>query len=372
MTTSKKKILFVGSSLGSGGAEKILIYLINNLDPGKYDMRLVLLQRTMDYVKELEHPIRIDYFDKTSRLSFIKIILQLRRLLREYRPDAVISLLNFINIVAVLSKLLSGIKTRTIICEHLHLLNYYRSFWGRIKKVLAAFIFGKADDIVVVAADMKAHMEKEFGLPPAKVKVIYNPIPLEKILEKSREEVDHPFFRAKQLQVIITAGRLVRQKRYDRLIRAFAQAKAKEPNLRLLILGRGELEQELKSLAAELRVRDDIDFLGFKENPYAWIAKARAFALSSEREGFPNVLIEAMVCGVPVISTDCLSGPREIIETSHSGLLVPEEDLHQLAEALADIVRDDARRRRFVEAGKRYAANFRVDKVIPQYEALVD
>jgi len=371
MPEARMKLLFVCGSLAGGGAEKILAYLVNHLDPRRYDRRLVILERKLDYLSEIDPAVRLDCLDQTPRLGLFKVAYRLRGLLREYRPAVVISVLNYVNIVTMLAKLFSGVRTRVILCEHLHLHDYFPAGpFGRLKRTLMCRTFDHAEAIVAVSKSIKHNMETEYGLDPRRIHVIYNPIPIDEIVAKSRTAVDHPFFSPGRFKVIISAGRLVRQKRFDRMLRAFAQARAKRRDLRLIILGKGELERELKDLARELGIEQEIDLVGFQERPSAWMAKADMFAMSSEREGFPNVLIEAMACGVPIISTDCLSGPGEIIDPGRNGLLVPEEPPEALAEAFLKLADDDALRAQFSEAGKRFADQFRIEKVLPQYERL--
>jgi glycosyltransferase involved in cell wall biosynthesis len=371
MNQNKKKILFISISLAGGGAEKILVYLINCLDKAKYDRRLFLFERKLDYLKELDSSVPIVCCDRKSRWDFLKIILKLIKTLRRYNPDIVISLFDYSNIVTILAALFSRVKCRLIICEHLYRSESYKqSKFGYLKKIFVRYTYRKADKIVVVSKNIKRFLIRQFGLSHERIQVIYNPIPFSEIVKKSKEKVDHPFITDEKVQVIIAVGRMARQKRFDRLIRAFSMALKTQENLRLLLLGKGELEIELKLLAKKLKVEKYIDFVGFKANPYAWMAKSDVFALSSEREGFPNVLVEAMVCGVSVVSTDCLSGPNEIIDNNKNGFLVPEENEELLGEALLKLVRDVELRRKFSKAGKIFAEKLSVEKTLPKYEEL--
>ncbi len=373
MVGERTKLLFVCGSLVGGGAEKILAYLVNHFARHSYEVRLVILERKLDYLREIDATVRLDCLDKTSRWGMLKALFNLRGILRAYRPRVVIGVLNHVNIVTMLAKMLSGTRPRVILCEHLYLHDYFpANVFGQVKKALMRFTFNHADAIVCVSAGMKANLVGDYGIDPERIQVIYNPIPIAEIVEKSQAEVHHPFFENGKYRVVISVGRLVKQKRFDRLLRAFARAKEERPDLRLLILGKGELEQELKLLARELRLEGEVDFVGFQDKPSAWMAKADMFAMSSEREGFPNVLIEAMACGLPIISTDCLSGPNEIIEQGQSGFLVPEEEPEALTKALLTLAADANLRRKFSAAGRRFAENFQIAKVLPAYEKLFE
>ncbi len=142
-------------------------------------------------------------------------------------------------------------------------------------------------------------------------------------------------------------------------------------NVYLIILGEGILRKELEILASKLNINKCVDFVGFKFNPYAWIAKADIFVLSSDFEGLPNVVIEAMACGTPVISTDCASGPNELITNGKNGILVPTVDENALAEAMGTLLRNENLRKKFSKRARKRAEDFRIEKIIPQYEELL-
>jgi glycosyltransferase involved in cell wall biosynthesis len=372
MTAQEKmKLLFVCGSLAGGGAEKILTYLINYLDKSRYEVRLLLLERQLDYLAEIDPAVKIDCLNKASRWDFFKLIRGVGRALKEYQPRAVISLLNHVNVITMLGKLYSGSPAKAILCEHSYLHNFFPYVrWGWLKKILMKFSLGRADYVVAVSANIKHCLETEFRIRHDRIRVIYNPIPVAAIVEKSRAEVAHPFFQDPRYKVVIAAGRLVGLKRFDRLLRAFARARREFGDLRLIILGKGELDGELRALAHELEIEAVTAFAGFQENPYAWMAKAHLFALTSDREGFPNVLIEAMACGTPVVSVDCMSGPSEIVTDGVNGFLVPENDEAKLASAILRVVREPDLAGRFTAAGKAFATQFTTERILPQYEQL--
>ena len=196
--------------------------------------------------------------------------------------------------------------------------------WYRMADHIVANSEGVADDVVTLA-----------GLERAAVTVIRNPVVTPEIENRAAEPVDHPWLgEAAEVPVILGAGRFGRAKDFETLIRAFALLRATRP-ARLMLLGRGRLEEALRRLARELGVADDIAFPGFVNNPYPYMARARVFALSSRWEGSPNVLAEALAVGTPVVATDCRSGPREILRSGRFGPLVPVGDPGALAEALA-------------------------------------
>lgn len=371
MSVKKKKITFIIPSLASGGAEKVLIHLINHLNNEKYSICLVIFEDILDYKEDLHFSGEIVCLDKKSRWDFFKLIVKLSRTINYYKPEVIISFIHYANIVAILATMFSNRKLRVIISERSHpLISSSEARLGFLRRWLIKFTYKRAYKIVAVSKSIKKVLEKNFSLQADKIITIYNPVPIETIKHKSNQQIDHPFFKSKNLHVIISAGRLNKQKRFDILLKAFPLVKAKYDNICLIILGEGELRGELLTLSSQLKINEWIDFVGFKSNPYAWISKADIFVLSSDREGFPNVLLEAMACGVPIISTDCPSGPNELISDGKNGILVPPSNENALAKAISTLIGDKKLRTKFSQEGRIRAGDFRIDKILPQYEAL--
>ena len=199
-----------------------------------------------------------------------------------------------------------------------------------------------------------------------RVHVVYNPVVTEEMERKSREPVDHPWIGGDGPPVILAVGRLDAQKDFPTLLAAFARLLTRRP-ARLIVLGEGKKRPHLLSLARRLGVAEHVDFPGFADNPYAFMARASLFVLSSRREGLPTVLIEAMACGCPVVSTDCPYGPREILEDGRHGPLAPVGDAEALAAAMARTL--DAPPR--PEALRERASFFNVARAINRYEELL-
>jgi len=366
--TSKKKIMFVITSLVAGGAEHVVVNLINNLDRNKYEIFLVVFEKKLDLKKNLKIPIRIVCLNKKTRWDFLKIILKLMKTIRESKPNIIISFLQYTNIVTMLSVLFQKRDHTVIISER----SYPRRYlvYGRfryLKKWLMNFTYKRADKIVAVSKVIKNVLETYFNIPPEKIKVIYNPIALKEIKFKSKKPVEHPFFKEKNTQVIISVGRLIKLKRYDMLLKSFSLIVKSKKAARLIILGKGILKKELENLALKLGINNFVSFVGYKDNPYAWMSKADVFVLSSDYEGFPNVLIESMACGVVVVSTDCFSGPREIITNGKNGILVMPGDYKKLSKEILDLLNDEKKRKRLSVAAKKRIQNLEVKKIVAQY-----
>jgi len=371
MINSKRKLLFVISSLVGHGAERVVVDLINNLDRNKHDVLLVILEEILDLKKDLNSSVKIVCLEKRSRWEFFKMILKLRGIIRDYEPVVVISHLHYTNIVTGLASMLLKRKFRLILCEHSYPRKYLPKTRLRyIRRWLMTITYRKADRIVTVSKSIKRALEEDYNIQPKSIISIYNPIPLEEIRDKSHKELEHTFFKDKNAQVIISAGRLVELKRFDNLLRAFAIVRTKHNVARLIILGKGDLRNELEVLSSNLNIDKWVDFVGYQSNPFAWISKADIFVLSSDYEGLPMVLLETMACGTPIVSTDCPSGPSEIITEGKDGTLVPPGDEEALARAIFKLLNDEKLRIKFAVEGKKRAEDFRIEKIIPQYEEL--
>ena len=227
-------------------------------------------------------------------------------------------------------------------------------------------VYVRADAAVGVSAGTAADLARLPGMARERVHVVYNPVVTEEMERKSREPVDHPWIGGTGPPVFLAVGRLDAQKDFPTLLAAFARLLTRRP-ARLVVLGEGKRRPHLLSLARRLGVDEHVDFPGFVDNPYAFMARAFLFVLSSRREGLPTVLIEAMACGCPVVSTDCPHGPREILEDGKHGPLVPVGDAEALAAAMARTL--DAPPR--PEALRERASFFNVARAIDRYEELL-
>ena len=179
-------------------------------------------------------------------------------------------------------------------------------------------------------------MQRFTGVSPEKVRTIYNPVVTEDLAVQAQAPLAHPWFdvdASERIPVVLAAGRLTGQKDYPTLLRAFKEVRNQRP-ARLMILGEGQQRSALEALVKDLGIQEDVSLPGFVDNPFAYMARADLFVLSSAWEGLPGVLIQAMACGCPVVSTDCPSGPREILEGGTYGPLVEVGDARGLAEAM--------------------------------------
>lgn len=261
--------------------------------------------------------------------------------LRRARPDAVLAAEPRYNVLAVWGRRLSRLGGRVVISERIQASRHAASEdrWGdQGPSALLRNAYLDADAIVAVSDGVADDLADHAGIPRGRITTIYNPVVGPELQLRACEPLDHPWFAPGAPPVILAAGRLDPQKDFATLIRTFAQVRARRP-ARLLILGAPSLAApahagELAALSDALGVAGDVAMPGFADNPFAFMARAAVFVLSSRYEGLPGVLIQALACGCPVVSTDCPSGPREILDHGRFGRLVPVGDADALASAL--------------------------------------
>jgi glycosyltransferase involved in cell wall biosynthesis len=264
------------------------------------------------------------------------ITFHLANYLRKNRPYALLAILPDSNIIALKAKQFTNISFCLVINEQTMpsidlQFNPRRQFIEQRMRIL----YPKADRIVAVSQGVANDLISLLNLPHEKVTVIYNPVVTPELFEQAKQPVSHPWFEQNRLPVILAVGRLTKAKDYPTLFRAFSLVRQVRP-AKLLILGEGEERANLERLAIELGIQNDVSMPGFVDNPFAFMAKASVFVLSSAWEGFGNVLVEALACGCPVVATDCRSGPREILDNGRYGRLVPVGDHEALAKAILE------------------------------------
>jgi len=285
---------------------------------------------------------------------------------------------SFINVIAKLF----GAKHHAQIVVHSRISFEHRPVYYRIPaQWIYKQIFKRADSIVSICEVMKRDLDTYLELENHPLhRAIYNPHNLQAIQGKAQEEVAGFQF-LKDKKYIISVGRIVKGKRLKDLITAFSRVKQDQKNIELIILGDGDLRADLESYVHDLALDQAIHFLGFQQNPFAFIAKSDLLVLSSEWEGLPNILIEAMACGTAVISADCISGPREIInpdsdlslqltdqiEYGKYGVLYPVGDVGLLAEALQVLLKDKERLELYVRQGLERIKDFDEQKIAKAY-----
>lgn len=328
-----ERLAILMPSLGGGGAQRSMVRLAGGIADRGHAVDVVLGQADGHYLDEIASSVRVvDLRAPRMSMSLPALV----RYLRTERPAAMLAALNYVNIIGLWARRLAGVRTRLVVSERntLSVAVRQRSTWRlRLRPHLIRRFYRGADGIVAVSRGVADDLSRVTGLPRERIDVIPNPVITPALKAMAEADLDHPWMRAGEPPVAIGLGRLVPQKDFGTLIRAFARVREGRP-ARLLILGEGPERASLESLVAELGLGHDVQLPGWVTNPYPYLKRASAFVLSSRWEGLPGVLIEAMYCGPPVVSTDCPSGPREILEGGRHGHLVPVGDVDALAEGI--------------------------------------
>lgn len=324
------------------GLTRVILNLLESMIDSGFQVDLVVPNITeyhQSFEKNLPVGVRSISLDlKPSRTLFVGKIFKLSHYLKQEKPAVLMAHGDYIG-VANLAKLVSRQQSKVLHGIHINISRYFDQFPGigtKLKYLLLKYFYTTSDGLVAVSKGVAEDLSKITEIPLNQIQVIYNPVVTIDLLNKAKQPIDHPWFMTGEPPVILGAGRLMIQKDYPTLIRAFA--KVREHRLcRLVMLGEITPHKvELEALAQALGVAQDVQMLGFAENPYAYMSKAAVFVMSSQFEGFGNVLVEAMATGTPVVSTDCESGPAEILGYGQYGKLAPVGDSDNLAAAIGE------------------------------------
>jgi glycosyltransferase involved in cell wall biosynthesis len=351
--------------LDGGGAERVMINLARGFSEQGLKVDLVLVKAEGPYLYQLPPNVRVVKLE-SSRL--ILSLPALARYLKQEQPPVLISALEDTNMVALWARKLAGVSTKVVVTVHNHLSREAKNATTLKRRLTPQFVkwfYPRADTIVAVSQGVAENLV-DIGLPSQKIKAIYNPIVTPELSEKLQQSIAHPWFLPGQPPVILGVGRLEKQKDFPTLIHAFARVR-QQHQVRLMILGEGSERSHLESLVQELGLTEDVFFGGFVANPYAYMAQATVLVLSSAWEGFGNVLVEAMAAGTPVVSTDCESGPAEILANGQYGKLVAVGDSEGMAKAIAQSLEEAPDSKLLQER----ADKFSLEKALAQYQQLL-
>jgi glycosyltransferase involved in cell wall biosynthesis len=345
--------------LAGGGAERVLLEVAHGLVERDIEVDIVLVRPGGALRHAVPDAARVVDLHVARTLFAGR---RLRRYFVRERPEVVISALTPTNVVNVVVTRLVRPRVRTIVTQHNMTAAHSTTKADRAGLRAARWFFPRADRIVAVSEGVAADLVDRLGMDADNVAVIHNPVISGRLFADAGAPLEHPWLAHKQGRVLLAVGRLTAQKDFATLLRAVALL---PPDHRLVVLGEGELRDDLSDLADRLGIRERVDFPGFTANPYPSFARADVVVLSSRHEGLPTVLIEALPFDCGIVSTDCPSGPREILDQGRWGRLVPCGDPVALADAIRAEIVDHAVRPH--DAWKQYEVTYAVE----QYLALI-
>lgn len=324
-------------SFGAGGVQRNTWRLATEFARRGLSVQIVVATTAKTDLPPLEG-VRVHSFAARNRWASI---IPMIRYLRKHRPKVAIGATQVINCVLVCAERIARSGAQIVLTERTHLSAEIASHGHWTYRLLPALMrrtYPHADAIVAVSSGVADDLAEKISLPRDRIQVVYNPIFDSDLLLHSSVPCPHAWFHPGKPPVILGSGRLVPEKSFDVLLRAFARVR-EEVDALLVLLGEGRLRKELECLATELGIADSCAFVGHVPNPYPYMRQAKVFVLSSSYEGFGNVLVEAMACGTPVVSTDCPGGPVEILDDGAWGTLVPVGDADAMARAILAVLR---------------------------------
>ncbi|MBW2519134.1 MAG: glycosyltransferase [Deltaproteobacteria bacterium] len=396
-TLAKKHIaLFVKSFEGSGGAERVLLNLGCGLAAQGHRVDLVMARYKGHFLDQIPSEINVvDLKVKSARQSLLSIaklghdalfwiqmviaknphyvlgaLQGLADYLKELQPEVVIASMDYPNIVAVKARELANVKSRIVLTVHSTLSEEIaRSKKRRViaQTVVDKRFYPRADAVVAVSRGVEEDLIRTLQVPLRNLTTIYSPVVTDNLFRQAAEPLSHPWFTKGSPPVVLAVGGLKPAKDFATLLNAMAIVCEQQP-VRLLILGEGRLRDSLTRQAEELNIANNVEMPGFVDNPFQYMANASLFVLSSVFEGLPTVLIEALACGCPVVSTDCPSGPREILDHGRYGQLVPMEDPEVLARAIMQSLNAPSEKEKLINRGM----DFTLQKSTEKYLHLIE
>lgn len=364
--------------------------LVEHLDPEEFDVKLALLRTSGDYIKSIPPHLyttpgyKKDYLDIDDKgnASIFKLGKLLRaaflgpygfyKMLKQEKPDVVMSFCKGTCIAVMFAVFFYGRKKlRWIVREGSNTWavledELKQPLLRRALQWLTYKCFSSADVLLSVSRDLGKRLEEALPKTSRQNVAIHNAVDVSYIQMRAAESVELPTKRP----YFIGIGRIQTQKGFDYLIESYSNSKSRVTH-DLIILGKGPHEEQIKDLIRKKGLQEQIHLLGWRDNPWAYIAKAEAFVLSSRWEGIPNIAIEALACGVPLVATDCDFGPREIFEDHKIGFLLPVDDQPKMISALDQISSQSNLRAEFAEKASLRVRDFRVEEIVQQYAELL-
>ncbi|MGF1461135.1 MAG: glycosyltransferase [Leptolyngbyaceae cyanobacterium] len=370
------KVLFFTPSLGNGGAEMHLLRIMNVLERKEFSISVAVAQSGGSYEAALAEDVTVYALTpagiRSSTIRILRAIKPLHQLIQTHQPDIVCSFQAHANLAAIIA--CRGVlpRPKLLVCAQNSPFAQYHRNWhplDRLMRLLMAKLYPQANRMIAlshgVAAELRSLVSSAQPYQPVPIDIIYNAGVDDAVLQGAKIATSL-LDRTSQNPVLIACGRLHPQKGYVYLLEAFAKVRQSIP-ARLLILGEGPLRASIEQHVKLLGLTDAVQLLGFQANPYLYMAAADLFVLSSLYEGFGNVIVEAMACGVPVVATDCPHGPAEILGQGKNGLLARPADANDLARQILKLLQNPKLQEKFARRGLERSQAFHASKIAHDY-----
>jgi glycosyltransferase involved in cell wall biosynthesis len=369
---ARLKVVFVLPSLHGGGAERAAITLLGGMPPAAYDLTLYLFAREGPYLDQVPSHVQLE----VGASGRIARIVALRRYIAREKPDVVVSFLSHFTVYAAVRSAGSG--ARYVVSQQTPLSGFLQDAdyrWRRpgnrrVFETVARAVYPSVDVIAATSSGVADDLVENFGVRREQLRIVHNPVDVSAVEARAAEPIDGALIDG-TVPTIVTAGRLADAKNLPLLV-ASLEALAKRVSFRAWILGQGELEADLRRRVSSAGLDQRVTLLGFQSNPWKFMARATVFVLTSRYEGFGNVLIEAMACGLPVVATASY-GTRDIVRHDETGLLVEPHEPDRVAAALERLLTEPGLLDRMRPAAREHAVRFSVPTVARAFgEALTD
>ncbi len=374
---NKKNILFFIGELGAGGAERVLVEVLKNLNREKYNLSVVVNRPGGYYYDKL--PEDVTLIDRSqirkSKYDLLDRIYGLPNIIKEQKADLVMAVMYGAGRSLLRTRLFTKKNVKMVIRlgnnpseklgENPSLL------WRLIEELEVRVLYPRADAILAISQGIKENFGNNYPVNPGRIRVILNPVNIREIQTLKEKPVELPFSLDAETKLLVAIGRLIPQKGYDQMLESFLKVKRELP-VKLIILGEGLLRPQIQDKITEFGLEQDVILKGFVENPWSYLNLADLYISTSRFEGFHNTIVEAMACGIVPIVTDCDYGPREIIRDGIDGRLVPVAKPDEMADAIIDMLKNNAKRKMMAKQALKRAQDFDVSIVVKKYEALID
>lgn len=369
----KKRILFLIDSMYGGGAERQTVELIQALHP-RYEIALSLLNEQGPLLDEVPRDVSVLNLEGCAGWRrAVQGSLRLRSVIEAYQPDVIISsLIESNRLLARTAPFLPGdSKTVLTVQNNLSLNMERRSFLARLfDRIEVPLLYNRADCIVAVSEGVRESLMNVYGIPSSRLQVIHNMVNIGRVQERAHRPASLPWENEDTVPLLVAVGRMVPQKAFHDLLDAFAVVRRGQV-ARLVILGDGPLRSELKSKTDRLGVTDDVHMPGYVDNPWAYMRRSDVFVSSSHWEGFSLAHLEAMVCGCPLVLTDCDFGPKELVRDGFNGRLAPVGCPGALAGVISELLNDPEQRKQIAQNAKAYVQRYDRSSIAARYGRLI-